>query len=627
MKKIISYVLVIVLTMTLCGAMTTTSAYAKSSKSVLSRKKVQLKVGKTVKIKLKKANKKVKWKVADKSVVKIVKKSGKKNNTIKIKGVKAGKTKITAKCNKKKYVVKVTVKKNTKEVVTTKPEETVTATENFEKETTTVKVETTTPEAETTIEATEKPTGEQTTVAPGKFVAELVDDVVTANDGISIKCYFDGPSDLVIAMDYIPEKLQQYRNGQWVEIPLREDYENIDGIVGIDSSRTWTYGVPLEAAYGELEVGHYRYLQSVGTHYTNTSNQEFEKCIPLEFNVVNPGECSHITASVENEKIEMDEDLVINYTIDAENENAVTYYNKHPGKLEYYSYGTWRMVAFNDEYEKHFCADSAVVGDCTLELTVDIDDIYGELRSGRYRYTTVVGNYEIPVEFELLNVSSEVVGVVENDTITLDENLEIKYMAVDGVSMYSYFLYPGVLEIYENGVWTEMEISGDCPPVEEIICSTNGGMWDGYYSLPIVECYKDVRVGHYRYWHEVGNKMVPVEFDVVYGNKDFKLMAAIDAESNDIQMLNMKVTILKKDENFIPSYGYEPKAVERYEDGQWKSVSYSYRFKGYPEIALSITENEAEISIDPLDYIMIKGHYRWIHTVGGVDVKVEFDII
>lgn len=102
------------------SAMTGTPAYA-AKKVSLSRKKVSVKVGKTVKIKVKNAKKnaKVSWKTSKKSVAKITKSTKKGNASATVKGVKAGKATITAtyKAGKKKSTMKckVTVTKNSNE--------------------------------------------------------------------------------------------------------------------------------------------------------------------------------------------------------------------------------------------------------------------------------------------------------------------------------------------------------------------------------------------------------------------------------------------------------------------------------------------------------------------------------
>lgn len=69
----------------------------------LNKKKVTIKVGQKVKLKLKNTKKKVKWNSSKKKVASVTAKGV-------VKGKKKGTAKITAKCGKKKYVCKVTVK-------------------------------------------------------------------------------------------------------------------------------------------------------------------------------------------------------------------------------------------------------------------------------------------------------------------------------------------------------------------------------------------------------------------------------------------------------------------------------------------------------------------------------------
>lgn len=92
---------------------------AKSTKIALNKKKVTVTVGKTVKLKLLNAKKKVKWSSNKKSVATVSSKGI-------VKAKKPGNAKITAKCNKKKYTCKVYIKKKTKKPTdtTSTPKET-----------------------------------------------------------------------------------------------------------------------------------------------------------------------------------------------------------------------------------------------------------------------------------------------------------------------------------------------------------------------------------------------------------------------------------------------------------------------------------------------------------------------
>lgn len=86
----------------------TASAATKAAK--LSKSKASVTVGKTVKLSVKNATKKVKWSTSNKKIAKVSKTSGKKKATAVIKGVKAGTATITAKVGNKKLKCKVTVK-------------------------------------------------------------------------------------------------------------------------------------------------------------------------------------------------------------------------------------------------------------------------------------------------------------------------------------------------------------------------------------------------------------------------------------------------------------------------------------------------------------------------------------
>lgn len=135
-KRIMSIVLIGVIVLTSIPVISY-EAQAKTKAPMLSNKKVVVKKGNTKTIKLKNARKKVQWKVVGgRKNVKIVKKSGKYNNKIKLKAVKKGNAVLVAVHGKKIYTLKATV--TDKKVIV--PE----ATTKLEEETT--KVEQTTEE-------------------------------------------------------------------------------------------------------------------------------------------------------------------------------------------------------------------------------------------------------------------------------------------------------------------------------------------------------------------------------------------------------------------------------------------------------------------------------------------------
>ena len=117
-KIIIKKAIAVAVTMSLMtclvpnGSITVNAA---SKKSMLSKTKISVNVGKKKTVKLKKAKYKVVWKIISGKKNISIKKKGKYKQKIQIKGKKIGKAKIKAVYGKKKYILKVTVKGNNKE--------------------------------------------------------------------------------------------------------------------------------------------------------------------------------------------------------------------------------------------------------------------------------------------------------------------------------------------------------------------------------------------------------------------------------------------------------------------------------------------------------------------------------
>ena len=156
-SKFMAILLTLVLTLSMANGLVFNVSAASPK---LNKKKVTITVGKTVKLKVKKnkAKKKVKWKSANKKIVKVTKKG-------KIKGIKPGKTVVTAKVGKKKLKckVKVVAKKQTTKP-TVKP--TVPATTKAPVQTTQAPVTTKAPVQTTKAPVTTTKTPVQTTQAP-----------------------------------------------------------------------------------------------------------------------------------------------------------------------------------------------------------------------------------------------------------------------------------------------------------------------------------------------------------------------------------------------------------------------------------------------------------------------------
>lgn len=494
MRKTLSILLTITLVITLLSFIGPSEAYAQKKRTKLSSKKIELTVGETKKIKLSRPSKKVKWKVKNEKIVKIIKNSGKKNQTIKIKGLKAGKTKITAKCNKKKYTIKVTVYDVASDMVKPTVETTAVA-------------ETTTKVSET----------ETTTVGePGKLVAKMGYTILSPSDNLKIWYKFDAPTDLVVGIDENPYLLEMYQDGNWVEIPIKSDYENIEGIIGVEYYNPFTLEFSLEDVYGTLDPGHYRYTEEILDHHANTSNQPYDDTISVEFDIVKDSEDCVITATTDDYMYEFGEDVVITYTVETDNQDLITTYSTRPGQLEYSFAGMWYSFKPTTAYQEYVPPTLSVTGSDTFEVSVPISTYYDNLLSGRYIYTTVIGDQKVSVEFYMNYTSTDIAGTLLSDPMTLDTDMEIKYYYtnVNSTASSNYSLYPGMLEIYENEQWTVMKHSTTCPPVPDIACGFES-YGNGLFSLSLSECYADLRVGHYRYWHLIGNSLIPVEFDIV----------------------------------------------------------------------------------------------------------------
>ena len=117
-KVIIKKAIAVAVTMSLMtclvpnGSITVNAA---SKKSMLSKTKISVNVGKKKTVKLKKAKYKVVWKIISGKKNISIKKKGKYKQKIQIKGKNIGKAKIKAVYGKRKYILKVTVKGNNKE--------------------------------------------------------------------------------------------------------------------------------------------------------------------------------------------------------------------------------------------------------------------------------------------------------------------------------------------------------------------------------------------------------------------------------------------------------------------------------------------------------------------------------
>ena len=192
-SKFMAILLTLVLTLSMANGLVFNVSAASPK---LNKKKVTITVGKTVKLKVKKnkAKKKVKWKSANKKIVKVTKKG-------KIKGIKPGKTVVTAKVGKKKLKckVKVVAKKQTTKP-TVKP--TVPATTKAPVQTTQAPVTTKAPVQTTQapVQTTQAPTTAKTTtiVDDGKpGPKEAFGEVIIGIDGLSVQFVWGNDNEII----------------------------------------------------------------------------------------------------------------------------------------------------------------------------------------------------------------------------------------------------------------------------------------------------------------------------------------------------------------------------------------------------------------------------------------------
>lgn len=221
----------------------------------VNRKKIEMYVGKTKRIKLKNVNQRVKWKVANKKVAKIVKKSGAKKNSIKIKALKKGTTKITAKWGKKKYVVKVTVKKK-KDKKNISSRTTVTPTQ--QETTKQVSIEQSTTKAEEITTGTE----EIKTVITGK----AINDKIKVGEDLEIEFFVSGNTEgKYISYGLEPVSLKKLVDGSWIEITYAKDFQGfIEREYNIVGTGPAYLKVPLYEIYADNSPGDYCYTHRVG---------------------------------------------------------------------------------------------------------------------------------------------------------------------------------------------------------------------------------------------------------------------------------------------------------------------------------------------------------------------------
>lgn len=226
-KKRIVYLLLIVMFCQLVSIQES-SAATKKKDIGFSTKKITVTEGKKITIKFKNSTKKVKWKVSNKKVVKLIRKKGKRNNIITIKGIKKGTCKITAKCGKKKYSIKVIVKPK-----------------------------------ESNINNNNK-----------MIEAKVVKSVISKTDNLEIIVKNTGKETYYIS--YAPGKLERKEGNKYVELKLKNDISWIETALMLCNGQEQKISVPINAYYENVTSGSYRYTKKIG-----------KEDVSVEFKIVN----------------------------------------------------------------------------------------------------------------------------------------------------------------------------------------------------------------------------------------------------------------------------------------------------------------------------------------------------
>ena len=108
--------------------------------------------------------------------------------------------------------------------------------------------------------------------------------------------------------------------------------------------------------------------------------------------------------------------------------------------------------------------------------------------------------------------SVRIIGEVKNDKMTVDDDLYISYRIDGNEGAYAYYNEIGKLEIFEDDTWKQMERE------DGVVIGGMGYMLfageSSEYRVELQNWYKDIRPGHYRYTHKIGDMDVPVEFDI-----------------------------------------------------------------------------------------------------------------
>jgi len=436
----------------------------------------------------------------------------------------------------------------------------------------------------------------------------------------------------------LPEKLEIYEDGDWIQMEYKEDFTSTykeAEILGGDE-------VPLAFTpskyYQNVRPGHYRYTHQVGVEKVEVEFDITEgKSVQEEGNQVIFGEePSVIVLEAPVTSLALGDNLVINTIIAGKGSWDFTDISELPGKLEKCEDEAWTPMEYNDENIDWADIDNMIIGSCFRREIVDLDKYYLNVGFGHYRYTYEIGGYEYVFEFDIIEPTITV--EVVNSPVALGDDLRIVLSSSgiaedDNVSGGGYLDHK--LEIYEDGEWKEMtRLEGTCVdrPLnfknssEEFKLCLSEKAWTAWV------VYEDLRAGHYRYSHMINGEYYSDEFDIIEPTITVEVVNSLVALGDDLRIVLSSSGIAENDN--VWTDGFLSSKLEIYEDGEWKEMTrlegaaiepFIY-FKNYSyEFTLCLSSKEGCVWAVYED--LRAGHYRYSHMINREYYSDEFDIV
>ncbi|MBE5958235.1 MAG: hypothetical protein E7254_05145 [Lachnospiraceae bacterium] len=567
-SKIISTLLICSLAASSLFITPADAAKKDASKVSFSNKVISLNVGARKTIKLKGVNKKIKWKIKNTKIAKIVAKKGKFKNKITIEGLKKGSTKITAKYKSQKYTAKIkvlTAFKDEKEATTTKSG--------------------TSPNA--------AGTNGNTNIT--ETTANVKDPLTMSVSG---KVNKDDNGDYVLALNYtISEnggdgsyvftpglgiKLEKKVDNNWVDLPIRYGYFN-QTLVYLSRSYSNTLPIysgeayegiahyPEAIAIPTIESGTYRFSQTVSDWQNNLSvtvSSEFtihlgETATESETTSYNLED--HVAMTVSG-NIDTDENgdyiFYLDYTIKTNAKDAyLTFTHGNNLKLQKKVDDNWVEIPMWSGAFHETLVYLSPYFDHTETLTIYSGKKYEDkgwlleaiaipsIENGTYRFVQYLydhnSNTSIPVSAEFtINTGETIEHEIKAVSLICDKSYKLEKGEDYSVLPFTFSInnttdssiivenYFRLLEVKKGDEWEEVPVF--VGPHNEMLYTIRSGEAANYnmpitvglnpYELDNIPLYsviiQNLEPGHYRYTHYYSTDLtdlIPVsaEFDVI----------------------------------------------------------------------------------------------------------------